>query len=238
MLCNTEFCSLCEKAGLLRVCFRVWFCKARKLPFQTGDFPAICGRTKYVQNKRKPQLAPASAEYPTLHRMGGTVGRHPGGSEAFPNAQYPHFRHAAKHFGRRLSANLIFRKQRARFPALQTALAGENPGGSGLRKLSGFSSRGQDGPAGTIVADDLAAFFIRAGGSAQRKGDGRRFAFFTPLRNTLLVFHKHAYRAGFCRTARSLSRAAKRFGRRRTPAAPKFSRTHILRLFTAPKDKK
>ena len=42
MLCNTEFCSLCEKARLLRVCFRVWFCKARKLPFQTGDFPAIC----------------------------------------------------------------------------------------------------------------------------------------------------------------------------------------------------
>ena len=141
MLCNTEFCSLCEKTGLLRVCFRVWFCKARKLPFQTGDFPAICGRTKYVQNKRKPQLAPASAEYPTLHRMGGTVGRHPGGSEIFPNAHTPPFRHAAKHFGRRLSANLIFRKQRA------------------------------------------------------------------------------------------ARRAAKRFGRRRTPAAPKFSRTRILRLF-------
>ena len=170
MLCNTEFCSLCEKAGLLRVCFRVWFCKARKLPFQTGDFPAICT----VQSGKRLSVC----------------------------------------IGRRLSANLIFRKQRARFPAPQNALAGENPGGSGLRKLSGFSSRGQDSPAGTIVANDLAAFFIRAGGSAQRKGDGRRFAFFAPLRNTLLVFHKHAYSAGFCRTARPLSRAAKRFGRR------------------------
>ena len=44
--------------------------------------------------------------------MGGTVGRHPGGSEAFPNAHTPPFRHAAKHFGRRLSANLILNSAR------------------------------------------------------------------------------------------------------------------------------
>ena len=132
MLCNTEFCSLCEKAGLLRVCFRVWFCKARKLPFQTGDFPAIC---TVQSGKRLPvcigrrlsaNLILNSARPGALQNA--LAGEEPRRLRSVPERTIPAFSACCKTFRSPLIREPDF-KQRAA-GALQTALAGENPGGS------------------------------------------------------------------------------------------------------------
>ena len=101
----------------------------------------------------------------------------------------------AKHFAAAFSINM-------RNPVLtysapgalrrKNALPAKNPAAPVSATIRLFQRAGRTARQEPSLRMIRAAFFIRAGGSAQRKGDGRRFAFLGAFAKHAVGFHKHA----------------------------------------------